>query len=171
MRRLILGAALLSSFAAPALAQDYNNQGPDRVYEGRDSNRDSNGYGYDRRDDRSDRSPGAYDPSDLPPPPPGSPGYDARDVARYDAQRAQYERDHAQYRRDSREWQERYGSSDSLEPGRVLPADVQRSWIANPYRYGLPRAARGTHWIAINDDGLLIRNYDRVILRVLPLRR
>ena len=40
------------------------------------------------------------------------------------------------------------------------------SWIANPYKFGLPRAPRYTHWVRARTDALLVRDRDRKVIRV-----
>ena len=157
MRKLILGAILAASVATPVLAQDYNGQRYD----------DRGGYsgvqGYDR-DDIQDRYQGGYDGRDQ--------AYDDRGYDDRDDRRG-YGDDRRGYGNDRGEWRGQ-GSrrvSYSWLTGRQLPGQLgNRSWIVHPDRIGLPYAPRSTHWIAIRDSALLVRNYDRVVLRVVPLR-
>lgn len=156
MRSLIFGVALLA-IASPALAQDYRNYG------GYDRDSYSNGYSrdYDRDGDydRRDRALASRDydrDGDI----------DSRD--RYLAVR-DIDRDGDYDRRDrylgrDRDYRGGYGWS----VGRAVPAhqNVTGSWIVNPHRFGLPRAPRYTHWVRARSDALLVRNRDRVILRV-----
>jgi len=152
MRKLILGAILAASVAAPVFAQDYNGQRYD----------DRGGYSAQQDYDRD----GIQDRYQ------GDRGYDGRDQA-YDNRgyddRGYNDRGYG----DRGEWRGQ-GSrrvSFSWLTGRQLPGQLaNRSWIVHPDRVGLPYAPRATHWIAIRDSALLVRNYDRTVLRVLPFR-
>ena len=157
MRKLILGAILAASVAVPVFAQDYYGQRYD----------DRSGYSAQQDYDRD----GVQDRYQ------GDRGYDGRDQA-YD-NRAYDNRAYDNRGYDDRGYNDRSDwrgegnrrVSYSWLTGRQLPGQLaNRSWIVHPERVGLPYAPRATHWIAIRDSGLLVRNYDRVVLRVVPLQ-
>ena len=147
MRRLILGAALLA-LTTPALSQSYDQYRDD----GRSSYNDSRDWGgyRDDRDIGRDRD--------------GDGDYDLRD--RYLAQQRDEYRDDRDDRDDRRDRDNYRQSSHGLVTGGYLPRGFRASWIANPWKYNLPAAPRGTHWIIVRHDALLIRNNDSRILRV-----
>ena len=151
MRRLILGTALLA-LAAPALAQDYGDyRRDDRPAYG---DRDRGSYDYDRGDDNGR----GYDYD-------RDGDYDARD--RYYAER-DVDRDGDYDRRDRYLAGQRDYRGSGWSVGRAVPAQLNYSgsWIVNPWKFGLPQAPRYTHWVRVRSDALLVRNRDRVILRV-----
>jgi len=62
----------------------------------------------------------------------------------------------------------RGGSYRAWNVGGFLPRSYwgERYWVGRPVAYGLPYAARGTRWIRVGPDALLIRSYDGSVVRV-----
>ncbi len=52
--------------------------------------------------------------------------------------------------------------------GGFLPRSYwgERYWVGAPVNYGLPYALRGTRWVRVGPDALLIRTYNGTVLRV-----
>ena len=160
MRKLITAALLAASALAPAAAQaqSYGELRRDRqdIREERRELRDAYRRG-DRRDIREERE-------------------DLRDARReYREDLRDYRRDYRDDRRDFRrdDWRSyrrynrdlyrarRYDAPfryQAFRPGVRIGAPYyqQRYWIADPYRYRLPRAVGYQRWVRHYNDALLI---------------
>lgn len=144
MRKIVLSILLLTSIAAPALAQDRREYRDDRREERQD-------YRDDRREFREDRR-------------------DARRDARED-----FRDDRREYRQQERFGRYRGGAFyypagyayRYYGPGVRVPRAyfTERYYIGRPDFYRLPAAWRGTRWIRVGGDALLIRRYDGVVVR------
>ena len=175
MRKLILATAALASLAAPLAAQTPGDLRDDRrdVRHERHELNDARAEG-DRLEVRDERH-------DL---------RDARDQLRDDRrERFDDRRDRFDDRRDDRhEWRDgrgaewraerRYSAGRYYYPrgygyrawavGGFLPRSYwgERYWVGRPLAYGLPNAWRGTRWVRVGPDALLIRVYDGSVVRV-----
>lgn len=174
MRTLVLGAALLA-LATPALAQRYDapDYGYDRDYDARDHDRDGDVDARDRRFEiRND-------------------GFGDRDERRYDFDndgdvdaRDNYLRD-SYSRNDGRGYGNNGGYYNGYHGGyngvvdwrpvvgRIAPRKFLRDgrYMPNPRRYGLPYAPHGTSWVRLHKYAGLIRDRDRVVIRVIRFNR
>ncbi len=149
IRKLILGALAATTLAGPVLADPH--------------------WGHDRRELRDDRHELRGDRNEF-----------RRDRVEYGRDRDEFRRDRFDSRNDRREW--RFEGNRFREPwvgyprgygyrawgiGAPLPQAYwgQRYWIGQPDYYRLPQAWRGTRWVRVGPDALLIRLYDGLIVR------
>ena len=182
MRKLILATAALASLAAPLAAQTPGDLRDDRrdVRHERHELNDARAEG-DRREVRDER----HDLRDA--------RDQLRDDRRerFDDRRDRFDdrRDRIDDRRDDRhEWRDgrgaewraerRYSAGRYYYPrgygyrawavGGFLPRSYwgERYWVGRPLAYGLPNAWRGTRWVRVGPDALLIRVYDGSVVRV-----
>lgn len=163
MRTLMLGAALLA-LATPALAQRYDapDYDGDRGYSARDYDRDGDVDAYDRqyRDARSNERYGDIDDDgDI----------DARDYALRD--RSVRDDNRGGYADNGRGYTNDYRSGNDWRPvaGRVAPRRFLREgqYLPSPRRAGLPYAPAGSRWIRLHKFAGLVRDRDRVVIRVI----
>ncbi|GGE18897.1 hypothetical protein GCM10011529_26730 [Polymorphobacter glacialis] len=166
MRKLLLAGITALMMAGPVLADDRDGRGDDRRddrREWRDDRRDE--WRDERRDDRSDyRRDVRDDRRDY--------WRDARDDRRDD--RRDYRND---YRRDYRWSGNRYRGPAYMHPrgygyrswgvGYRVPQAYygDRYWIGNPGQYRLPPAYRGTRWVRVGPDALLISRINGQVLQ------
>lgn len=188
MRRLILATATLATLVAPLAAQAYPGEIRDDRREIRQEARDLNraqlnGDRGDIREQREDlRDARREYREDI---------RDRRDDRGYRGDRDGYRGDRDGYRGgrdgfrgerygDGRgEWraERRYSAGRYYYPrgnsyrawavGGYIPRAYwgERYWI-RPASYGLPFAARGTRWVRVGPDALLIRTYNGAVVRV-----
>ena len=155
MNRLILAAATLATLAAPLAAQadpgDYNRDRQDwhREHDGEHRDGDRRDWHDDRRDAHDDRRDWHDDRHEWR----DDRRAEWRAERRYDAGRFYYPRGYGY-----RTW----------AVGGFLPRPYwgERYWIGRPVAYGLPYALRGTRWVRVGPDALLIRVYDGAVVRV-----
>lgn len=100
--------------------------------------------------------------------------YDDRGSYGY-SQRYDDDGDRDQYRRDDRSYDNSYDDRGyerqrfpNLTVGYGVPQRFaeRATWIVNPWKVGLPPAPRFAHWLVARGVAVLVRNRDRVVLRV-----
>ena len=155
MRNLIISALIGATAltATPAMAQSWGELRRDRqeLREERRELRDARRYG-DRRDVREERR-------------------DVRDARRELREDRRDWREHRRYNRNiyrRGDWHSPYRYRTFSRGYRIAPGYyAQRYWIADPYRYRLPRAHYGTRWVRHWDDVLLIDIRSGIVLDVI----
>lgn len=173
MRKLILTALLLAS-AVPAFAQipppDVRQDRHDVQQDRRDGHEDRRDVRDDQRDLRQDRRDGDRhdyrdDRREL--------NGDRRDV-RQDERREFHDdrrgygqnQRYARFRGETFAYPRGYGYRYYGEGVRLPNAYWgERYYISRPDFYRLPPAYRGTRWVRIGPDALLIRAYDGTVIR------